>query len=145
MTFCKVIFLTKKVTKPRPKVRFVTHFLTYMSDLLYMFILLSNMTNFSFSFGHIYTPGGFPWLHVGKWAFLCYMYQHNFELSTVNLDYLGPLENTGQAVLILYAVKGLNKMYIWYFYSKMCSLACLPLSVTIWKKPLGYHAYRKDG
>ena len=54
-------------------------------------------------------PGGarrLPWLHFETKIFL--YYQHNFEPFILNLDYLWPLEITGQAVLVLYAVKGLS-------------------------------------
>ena len=72
-----------------------------MSNMLFMFICWSQMSNFTFYVAHIYRRGGtrlLPWLHLEKWAFLyC---EHNLELSIVNFDYLGRLEGTGQARLL---------------------------------------------
>ena len=61
------------------------------------------MTNLEFSMAHVYPLGGvrrYPWLHIEMWAFL--YYQHNVELSSVNVDYLGSRR------YILYIVKGLK-------------------------------------
>ena len=61
-----------------------------MLDLGYMFIFWSKMTKIALSLTHIFTTGGargLPWLNIEQWAFL--YYQHNCELSTVNVDSLG--------------------------------------------------------
>ena len=71
------------------------------------------MINFVFSMAHIYPPGapkGLLWLHLEKWAFLSY--QHNAELSTVNVDHFGSLEGTERVVLMLYTMKGLKEQFV---------------------------------
>ena len=82
----------KFFTKPRPKVRFFTNFLTHARFVVQ--VCFPQMTN-CILYGPYLPTGGrrwLPWLHFEKWAFL--YHHHNFELSTVNCDYLGPLKGT---------------------------------------------------
>ena len=68
------------------------------------------MTNFAFYIAHIYTHQGAPsachgyTLQSGHSSIT----KHNFEVSIVNFDYLGPLEGTRQEGLIRYALKRLK-------------------------------------
>ena len=109
--FLNFWFLKKTFIKPRPNVRFFTHFLAYIIiiSVHVYFVVLTLVTNFAFCIAPIYPPEDarwLPWFHFDKWPSL--YYQHKFELSTVNSDYLGSLEGTGRNGLVLEVVTRLT-------------------------------------
>ena len=78
----------------------------HMSDLEYTFIFWSKMIKLTLSMAHIYPQGGDTGLpYFEKWAF----FYCNTRLSFLLLVLIvwGPLEGTGQVVLIQYTVKRL--------------------------------------
>ena len=131
-----------------------------------MFIFWSKMTNFAFLMAHIQLPGevrGLPGLHFEQWAFL--YSQHSFQLSTVNFDYLGPLEAHNErcasfmpslllALLSLYLCSGTITISIFSKYeldvpnvdsklylAHIIKLDASPLSDTTFRNIQHYHIY----